>query len=50
MAGLYQAAMNVTGVRNAILLTPAADVTPNDLGAGDTVELLIPGEITVRKV
>lgn len=48
LAGLYDVVMDVEGVRNAVLVTPAADVAATDTGAA--VELLVYDEssITVR--
>lgn len=48
VAAIYDVVMDVTGVTDAAVVTPVANVTPVDHGAGGTVDLLVPGELTVR--
>lgn len=48
VARCYDVVMDVTGVRDCVIASPATNVVPTDHGAGGTVDLLVPGEIWVR--
>lgn len=48
VAGLYDLMMDIAGVKDAVVVTPAANVTPTDAGAGGTVDVIIANVLTVR--
>lgn len=50
LAALYDAVMDVTGVKDAVVVTPATNITPTDHAHPGVPDLLVPGDLIVRPV